>query len=275
MSYANIELRRTPAWIQYLSDLMKFRHLCWNLAASDLRSRFRRSYLGIIWAIIQPLAFSLVVAAVWGTLFQESNYLDFALYVFSGMVIWEYFSNLVMASQDSLMASEGYLKQTRIPFLIFQARTPLTGLVVMLCGSTGLVVLLIGLGKMPDPGLHLLLVPAFFAVIFLFAMPLAIVLSVMGAHFRDLKHISQIVVQGLFFLSPVMLGREILQQPELYFMNFVNPMVPLLDLYRAPLLYGTEWDLQDFYVLGGWTLALWLLAGLVSARVGRRLIFAL
>ncbi len=275
MTYTNIQQSPSSGWGGYLADVLKFRHLCWNLVGSDLRARFRRSYLGILWAIIQPLSFSLVVAAVWGTLFAEANYLAFAMYVFSGMVIWEYFSNLVMGSQDSLMASEGYLKQTRIPFIVFQARTPLTGAVVMFCGTIGLAIMLVATQQFPTPGLHLLLVPAFFGIFLMLALPVAILLSLMGAHFRDLRHISQIVVQGLFFVSPVMLGREILQKPELAFMNFANPMVPLLDLFRAPLLYGTYWDPMDVYVVLGWTVAVWVLAMIASARFGRRLIFSL
>ncbi|MEQ1785263.1 MAG: hypothetical protein ABMA14_28290, partial [Hyphomonadaceae bacterium] len=68
MSYVNVQDRRLPFVLRYLGDLMTYRHLCWNLVTSDLRSRFRRTQLGVLWAVIQPLVMALLIAAVWGAL---------------------------------------------------------------------------------------------------------------------------------------------------------------------------------------------------------------
>src|SRR3990167_8054423 len=98
MSYVNVQDRRLPFVVRYLVDLITYRHLCWNLVASSLRARFRRTKLGILWAIVQPLAFALLIAAVWGSLHKSATYWEFALYVFSGMIVWEFFSNVVLGA---------------------------------------------------------------------------------------------------------------------------------------------------------------------------------
>jgi lipopolysaccharide transport system permease protein len=257
MSYTNIQGRQLPFLIRYATDLQNYRHLCWNLVGSDLRARFRRSQIGMLWAVIQPLSFSLLIALVWGSVFQTQTYWDFAIYVFSGMILWEYFATVVGVSQDSLMGAEGYLRQTRIPFLIFQVRTPLSALVILGCGVIGLFLLMIALQKFPPVGPHLLLVPIFFAIFLLFAIPVAILMSILGAHYRDAKYASQIVIQALFFVSPVMLGREILQKPELAFMQYLNPMVPMIDLFREPVLYGRMWHLHSAAIVTVWIAGLW------------------
>lgn len=275
MTYANIQSRKLPFLLRYSADLVLYRHLCWNLVASDLRSRFRRSYLGILWAIIQPLAFALMIAGVWGTVMGMPNYLEFAIYVFSGLIVWDYFGTVVGISQDSLVNAEGYLKQTRIPFIIFQVRTPLSAMLIFLCGFAGLVVLMFALGSFPPPGLHLILLPLFVVLLLLFVVPIAIIMSVMGTLYRDVKYISQIAVQGLFFLSPVMLDRGVFERPELEFLKYANPIFSLLDLFRSPLLHGELWRAQSFLALLAWIVVLWGLAALAAARGGRRLIFAL
>jgi ABC-type polysaccharide/polyol phosphate export permease len=84
MSYVNVHSRELPFLTRYAADLFTYRHLCWNLVGADLRARFRRSRLGILWAIIQPLAFALMIAAVWGGMFNVADYWAFAIYVFSG-----------------------------------------------------------------------------------------------------------------------------------------------------------------------------------------------
>lgn len=275
MSYVNVQSRKLPFFIRYIVDLFTYRHLCWNLVASDLRARFRRSRIGILWAIIQPLAFSLMIAAVWGGLFNTTDYWGFAIYVFSGTILWEYFSNVVIASQDALNRAEGYLKQTRVPFFIFQLRIPFTSLVILLFAIAGLFILQAATQRLPQLGEHLLLVPAFLGVFLLFGIPLATLMSIIGTQFRDVKHISAIAVQALFFISPVMLHRDVLEKPELAFLNYMNPMVPLLDMFRAPVLYNQLWDRTDVIIVSIWIVALWAAALLLSAKVGRKLVFAL
>jgi len=275
MAYVNIQDRGYPFFIRYLIDLMGYRHLCWNLVASDMRSRFRRTKLGVLWAIVQPLSYGLMIAFVWGQVFGATDYWEFALYVFSGMIAFECFSTVVVGGQDALMSAAGYLKQARIPFFIFQLRMPLTAMVIMLFGMLGLVVLLLALGRFPPPGLHLLLVPATLALMLLFLVPIAITMSILGAQFRDLKHISGILVQFLFFMSPVMLRANLMESPHLQFLRYVNPMWSMLDLFRAPLYFGEFWNMQSLAIFSSWIAGLWVIAFFVSARAGRRVVFAL
>lgn len=275
MSYINIRDRRLPGLVHYLLELVAFRHFCANLVASDLRARFRRSYFGALWAIIQPLAFSLLIAAVWSSLFQSKTYWEFALYVFSGMIIWEMFTNCIMLSQEALLGGAGYLKQTRAPFLVFQVRQPLTSTVILLFGIVGFFTLSISLGMMPPPGLHLLLIPAFIVMFLLFTIPLAIIMSIVGTMFRDTRHISTIAVQALFFISPIMLDRAILDNPNLKVFQYANPLVSILDLFRGPTLYGEYWSLESLGIVAAWIVGLWIIAVALSVRTGRNLIYAL
>ena len=275
MSYVNVQSRKLPFLIRYFVDLFTYRHLCWNLVGADLRARFRRSRLGILWAIIQPLAFALMIAAVWGGMFNVTDYWAFAIYVFSGTILWEFFSNVVVGSQDALRGAEGYLKQTRVPFFIFQLRLPFTSLVILLFAIAGQIILQAATQKLPMLGPHLLLLPAFLVFFILFGVPLAVLMSIIGTQYRDVRHISTIGVQALFFISPVMIQRDILDKPELAFLSYINPMVPLLDMFRAPVLYNHLWRQSDVIVVSIWIVALWGAALLLSAKAGRKLVFAL
>lgn len=282
MSYSNFRAGRLPFVFQYLLDVVRFRHLCWNLAGSDLRSRFRRSRLGILWAIIQPLAFALILAFVYGSLFGQTSYWTYAVYVFGGMLVWEYFTSSTMSGLDALVGAQGYLKQARIPFFIFQLRVPLAGTVTLffgLCGLYGLMFVLQaipGTGVIvPPPGLHLLLVPAIFGVFILFLAPWVVVLSTMGAQFRDVKYITIIVLQLLFFISPIMIARDFMDSPHLALVRMVNPVVPLVDMLRDPVIYGRFWSEQSMVVMGIWIAALWAMAIISSISFGRRLVYAL
>lgn len=275
MSYVNVQDSRLPFVLRYISELVAYRHLCWNLVASDLRARFRRTKLGILWAVIQPLAFALIMAMVWGNVHHQSSYWQFAAYVFSGQIVFEKFSNAVIASQDSLLGAGGYLKQARIPFLIFQVRNILSGSVILFFAVIGLFIFLGPIGMLPAFGWHLLLIPLFFLIYPIFLTPIAVILSIASLQFRDLKHISGLVVQAVFLLSPVMLPRDILDQPHLKFLEVLNPMVPVLDMFRDPVLYSRLWNPQDVLLFSCWTVGLWTLAIVSSVSAGRKLIYAI
>lgn len=275
MSYSNYHTRKLPTFVRYTVDVLRFRHLCWNLVGSDLRARFRRSRLGILWAIIQPLAFSLLIAWAWGVIFKAQGYWEFAVYVFCGMLVWEYFGNTINASLDTLTAAVGYLRQARVPFFIFQARVPLTGLVVFCAGFVGLLVMVAALQMFPPAGPHMFLLLAYPFVLTAFFMPLAIAFSILGAQLRDLRHIVQIALQALFFISPVMLDRTMFMDDRLAVLQVANPMVPLLDMLRGPLLRGQFWTTQELLVVGCWAAGLWVFAIFVAARANRNIVFAL
>lgn len=275
MTYVN-ELRgvKAPAGVKYLNELWRYRSLCFNLVGADLRSRFRRSHLGLVWAGIQPLAFALLVSIVWSTVFEQSL-VGFSVYVLSGMIVWEYISNVVMASQDSLAASEGYLKQGRVPYLVFQMRTPLAGMATFLIGYAVLIGLMLALGQLPTPGYHLLYALAFPPLLFSFVAPLACIFSLLGTHLRDMRHAMTIVLQAVFFLSPIIVMREYLDTEQLQFLKYFNPIIPLLDLFRLPLSTGTAWTMEALYIVLAWIGGLHAVTIMLSIRFGRRLIFAL
>ena len=274
MSYVNtVGYPKIPG-LDYLLKLVRYRSLCSNLVAADLRARFRRSRLGILWAMIQPLAFAIVLALVWGSLFQQ-DYLTFSIYVLSGLIVWEYFSNTVFAAQDSLIAAEGYLKQARIPLIVFQLRAPLVGSVTFTAGLAALFLLQAALGELPPVGWHLLQIPLFFPLMIMFIIPVSIIFSLLGTQFRDLRHASTIGINALFFLSPIMLARDYLSSERLAFLQYANPIIPLLDVFRAPILQGSFWAEGSLIIIVVWIAALWIIAFAVSAAFGRRIIFAI
>lgn len=275
MSYTNYSTRALPFPVRYVADLVRYRHLAWNLVGSDLRSRFRRSHLGILWAVLQPLGFSLIIAMVWSQVFQSKSFMTFTIYVYSGMLVWDYFSQSISIGLDSLLSSRGYLKQARIPFLIFQVRVPLSGLVVMACGLIGLIALMTAVGQLPPLGLHLVLVPLFMAMLLMLVIPLSIIFSIIGPSFRDAKYIIALALNAVFFLSPVMLDRAVLHSPSLHLLQYINPMIPLLDLFRDPMLHGLLWSRQDVIVWACWTSGLWVVALWTMAQTGRKIVFAL
>jgi lipopolysaccharide transport system permease protein len=275
MAYSNYRDREWPFVITYAIDLARYRHLLWNLVGSDLRGRFRRSRLGILWGMIQPMSFAVMLAIVWGTVFKSPDPINFMILIFSGIIAWEYLTTSIMGGLDALMSAGGYVKQSRIPFVIFQARVPLTATVMFLFGLLGLVIVMAVTQRLPPLSLAYLQLPIFLVLMLVIMLPLTIIFSVLGTKFRDTKYIIGILIQAMFFLTPVMLPRETLDQPHLHWLVYANPAVSVLDMLRDAIVYGKIWSVQTLAIFGAWTAALWALAILLSAQFGRRIVFAI
>ncbi len=275
MSYVNVQDRRLPFALRYAADFLSYRHLCWNLVGSALRARFRRTQLGILWATLQPLAFSLMIATVWAGLRNKESVWEFAAYVFTGTVAFELFSTSVQNGQDALMSASGFIRQARIPFLIFQLRVVLTSLVMFMCALVGVLLVTAIVTHGANLGPALMLVPVFMGIAALFMLPIVIIMSIVGALYRDVKYISMLGERALFLVSPVMLPRDVLEQPHLQILEVLNPLVPFLDLFRDPVLYGNFWEARDVIAMFVWIAALWALAIFASMSVGRKIVFAI
>ena len=258
----------------YWRALYRYRYFCLNLVASDIRTRFRRSRLGVLWAVIQPMGFALIIAYVWQALFERS-FGEFALYVLSGFVVWDFFSTSINMGLYSLINGEGYLRQSRLPFLILQVRVPLTGAVIFLLGMAGFLILQALMGEAPPLGPTLILLPLYVPLVVLLVTPLSIIFSVLGTQFRDLQYITSLAIQALFFASPIIADRQLFDAPRLEAMSWANPIVPLLDLFRDPAMYGHWWQPYDLGVVAVWAALLWAAAFTISSFFGRRLVYSL
>jgi ABC-type polysaccharide/polyol phosphate export permease len=258
----------------YFQTLLRYRHLFLNLIGADLRARFRRRYLGIFWAMLQPIGFALVIAYVWHLLFHhELSY--FALHVMSGLIIWEFFTDSINRGLHALEHGAGYLKQTRVPFFILQARVPFTEAVAFLFGLAGFFIMQIGFGVAPPLSPSILLLIPYVAIMILLCVPISMICSIFGAQFRDLQHITSMALRALFFCSPILAERELFNTPALHFMHWLNPVLPLCDLFRDPAIKGVWWDPFDLLVILGWSALLWAIALIVAAVNGRRVVYSI
>jgi lipopolysaccharide transport system permease protein len=257
----------------YISGIWDARYFWTHLCLSDLRARFRRSYLGGLWSIIQPLGMTLLIAAVFSQLFHASL-AEYAPYILSGLVLWEFVIGSALAGAQAFVQAESYIKQCRHPLAIYTLRTTLANLIVLALGSLGLVVWV--LVTMPQnfnwSWFAALLI---FPIGVLIAWPLATLLAYVSARFRDLPHALGLVFQALWFVSPVYFETKIFRASGLHALVDYNPIYHLLEIVRAPLLRGAWPTGTNLAYCLGTAAILVSLAWLVGSRSEKKVIFYL
>ncbi|KAF0187285.1 MAG: lipopolysaccharide transport system permease protein [Alphaproteobacteria bacterium] len=258
----------------YLAGMWRYRHLMFHLANADLQSRFRRSSLGVVWAMIHPLSFAMLYSLVLANLFQQ-EFKTFSIYVFAGFILWDALSSFVHLGSQSIINGAGYLKQAPIPMLIFPLRTCITVTVVFLIGFLALLIYRTGVILMF--GLDEPIMTIYWA----WAAPLVIALFVMGSawativafinlKFRDTQQLLMILMQAVWFSSPVFFDRSVFDNPRLELWSAINPVLAFCDAFRDPVIYGRPPEMRDWIAIGVWTGLSWLVAIVITAINDRK-----
>jgi ABC-type polysaccharide/polyol phosphate export permease len=251
------------------------RYFWLSLVHIDLRSRYRRSILGVGWSLIRPLMFTLILCLVFHRLFRRGDVWTYAPYVLSGLTFWDFLTTATKQGCQCFFQGESYIRQHPSPLAIFPLRTALTEAFHF---SVGLCVLMAFSVYLNGPSVVLAwwsLVPAF-VCLFLIGWSLATLAGMMNVFFQDTQHLCDVGFQILFYASPIIYYTGDLGTGRLgWTLTYCNPVVPFLELVREPLLYGRVASSGSFLAAVLITMTLTTSAAWCCARLQRRIIFHL
>jgi lipopolysaccharide transport system permease protein len=259
--------------LSYIHGIYDARYFWFHLTLSDLRSKWRRTFMGAGWSIIQPLGMTVLLTVVFAKIFHQ-NVILYAPYILSGMIVWEFFTATLTGGSLSFVQADAYIKQTRHPLAIYTLRCTLTNLTVLMLASISLFAWV--LVTRPETfGMSWLATLLVFPLCALIAWPLATVLAYIGTRFRDLPHALGLVMQAMYFVSPIYFEAKLFRDGGLSALVDYNPIFHLLEFLRAPLLRG-EWPtLDNLFVCGIASSLLFVLAALVGRNAEQNVIFYL
>lgn len=230
-----IEAGRTEK--NYWRDLWRYRELFYFLAWRDILVRYKQTVIGIAWAVIRPFLTMLVFTFVFNRLakLQAPGSAPYALLVFAAMLPWQFFSNALSESSNSLIGNASLISKVYFPRLIIPAGAVITSFVDFLITFALLVLMMIWYRYVPD--WHLLLLPVFAALAFAAAMGAGLWLCALNVQYRDFRYIVPFVVQFGLYISPVGFSSSIVPE-RLRFLYDLNPMVGVIDGFRWCILRG-------------------------------------
>jgi lipopolysaccharide transport system permease protein len=261
--------------IHQLTALWKFRHFLFALVKSDLKLRYRRSMLGIGWSLLNPIAMTCVFTIVFTNLLGNGDPIAYAAYVLTGMAMWGFLRDSSLLGCRCFAMNEAYIRQSPLPYTIYTLRTVL-GQAIHSLIALGVVIAMIALFNR-DASIAVrvaILLPGLFLTV-LTAWATTTIAAFVTVYFHDTQHLMEVGAQILFYLTPIMYNRKLLDDRGLGWIVDVNPVSWLLELTRTPLLTGWVPHPQMYLAGGGFTLALVGLAIGTIAWLQKRVIFHL
>jgi len=221
--------------MKYPAEVREYRHVLFQLVRQQIILRYRRTFFGYLWTLLNPLLMMSVTAVVFSTIFNM-ELKTYAIFLFSGMIAFNLFGTIVTQSGQSLIGNEGLIKKIYIPKILFPLATSLALLIdnILMTTSLMLIIVMIG-GKVALPVIFIVVA---YVLLFLFSFGLALVFSISAVFFRDLQHVIGIVMQALVFLSPVYYRSDSLKG-KVQGLIELNPLSAFIELFRAPIYVGT------------------------------------
>ena len=265
------------AMVTQLATMWKFRSFLFSLVAMDLRTRYRRSILGVGWSLMNPLMMTVVFCAVFGAWFKQDDWRTYGPYFLAGMTIFGFVRDSALGGCSTFSRNEAYIRQCPLPLALYTLRTVLgTAIHFVIALSVVILSLLVLKWEHWDRtlGMMWVLVPSL-VLLFLFCWSISIVAGFVTVYFHDTQHLLEVIFQVFFFLTPIMYPQQVLIDRDLRPLLQINPVVTFLELIRDPLLYGSvpsAWCFEKALIVVG------IFGGLAIATIARlekKLIFHL
>jgi len=240
-------------------ELWRFRELLGVFVWRDLKVRYKQTFIGAAWALIQPILPTVVYTIIFGKFAKfPSDRLPYPLFAFASVLAWQYFSVATSVASGSLVANVGLITKVYFPRILVPLAAVLTPLVDFVLG----LFLLVGLMAWYDlwPGPAALLAPLFVLLAFATALGTSLILSALNVRYRDVPFVIPVFMQVLTFLSGVQYSLDGIP-PTWRWLLSLNPMTAVVSGWRWGMLHGPAPILGQFLLSVGVGLLL-LIVGL-------------
>jgi ABC-2 type transport system permease protein/lipopolysaccharide transport system permease protein len=234
-------------WLAALAEerrqLVRFWPVVQNMVVQDLRVRYQRSMLGFFWTLLNPILMMATLTLVFSQLFGIKQE-DYALYLFAGMVPWNFLSGSLNDCAFCIIFNESLIRKIYLPKLIFPLSKVLINLTTFILSMAALFLLMEPLGARLS--LPMLLLPAVIALFFAFVLGLGLIVATTNTFFRDCGHLVTVFLQAWYFATPIIYKKSLM--PDAQWRFWLNPAYPFIQLFQDIIKDGIWPELHTFMV---------------------------
>ena len=224
--------------LKNLLALIRYRGLIQTLVVRDLKARYRGSVLGFFWSFFNPLLLLLIYTFVFTKVMvgiHPEEMEPYALFMFCGILPWTWFSSSLIESSNTLIAGGNLIKKVLFPAEVLPMVTVLANMVHFFLGLPIMAVFLIYYQRPLDP-LELLWFPVIVLIQLVLTTGLALFLSALTVHFRDLKDLLGNLLTLWFFATPIIYPMQLAPEDLRWMLN-LNPFTHLVISYQEVLFF--------------------------------------
>lgn len=230
---------------KYIDNIKKYRFLLYELVKKGIKLKYRRSYLGIIWTLLEPLLTMIVLTVVFSGLYGKSDQ-AFPVYVLTGRLLYSFYSSGTKFAMKSIRAHSGMIKKVYVPKYLYPLSSVLYNYVIFLISLIVLVVVSIVLGVYPTWWSLTAIIPLVLLLIFTFGSGL--ILSTFSVFFRDLEYLWDVALMMIMYTCAIFYNADMLLKNDKGWILKMNPLYALIKCFRSAV-YGESMFAEPYWLI--------------------------
>lgn len=247
-----------------LKELWQYRELFYFFTWRDVKVKYKQTYLGILWALLQPLGLMLIFTLLFTRTWKiDTSPIDYPIFVLSGLILWNLFQSSVSHGSESMIQNAAIIKKIYFPRLIIPGSAVLVSLFDFLMGFV-LFLVFCAIYKQPVHWNAIIYFPAGILVVLIAGFGMGTFLAALNIKFRDFRYTVPFFLQFLFFATQVIYPIRQVQQTELKYLLALNPINTAIEIFRVPL-HGNSID-TTIVLIGLGTSIILLVTGIYFFR---------
>ncbi len=217
-----------------IKTFFKYKELLWEFVKKDIKLKYRNSFLGILWSMLNPLLIMLVLTFIFSNIFKRTIP-NFPVYCLCGRLLYSYFSQATNQCMKSITGKSALIKKIYIPKYIYPLSRSISAFIMFLISLIPLAGMMIYTGqKINDMTIF-----GVFPLISLFFIStgIGLILATLNVFFRDMQHLYSVILMVIMYMSAIFYSPDIISQKYVAILKF-NPIFPPICAFRDCILYG-------------------------------------
>lgn len=228
----------------FIKNFMRYRFLLVELIKKGVKLKYRRSYLGIIWTLLEPLLTTIVLTVIFGSLLNRGDSTSYPVYILSGRLLYSFFSSGTNTSMKSIRTNAGMIKKVYVPKYMYPLSSVIYNYVIFLISLLVLAAVSVFLGVFPTWRIFIIVIPLF--ILLILTVGVGMILSTLAVFFRDLEYLWSVALMLIMYSSAIFYYVEDITRnsPNKEILFQANPLYCCIAVFRDALFgQPIEWGL--------------------------------
>lgn len=225
----------------YITTFKKYKGLIGYLAKNQVSLRYRKSYLGMLWSLLNPLLTMLVLTMIFSTIFKNQIE-NFPIYLMCGKLIFDFNSECTNTALNSVVSNSSLIKKIYVPKYVFPLSSSVASLVNLLFSMLALIIVMLFTRTPFNAAMLMFWLPL--AYVFMFSTGLGLILASLNVFFRDIKHLYKVFITLWMYMTPLFYPVEAMKD-SVKNIIYCNPLYHYIAMFRGMFLQGTLPTFRD------------------------------
>ncbi len=220
--------------VTYIHNFLAYKNLLKELVRRDVKTKYRRSVLGMLWSVLNPLGMMIIMSIVFSHVFR-SNIENFPVYLMCGQVIFNFYNEASTVAMSSVLGNASLIKKVYVPKYLFPVSKVCSCFVNLVTSFIALVIVIVATGTKLSWTALLVFIPVIY--VFVFSLGMGLMLSALVVTFRDLQHLYGILITAWMYMTPIFYPVDMLPEWVADLVR-LNPLANFIEMFRDVILYN-------------------------------------